>query len=217
MSDPYPIPRDPITRVSDWVDKLRAVAQPQGKPIFTTLQAFGHLGIWTRAPHPEENLAMSYLALVHGSVGLGYYSVGRSRFNENPITHVRGPEQTLAEGYPELWASFKGLNAELESLSPIILGEGRLITDVGVNNPALHVWAKQYNGKTYVMVVNTSKRDIDLTVSVPAVTATRAKVLFEGRTVAVRNGEITDRIDRYANPNGSRATGARPVHVYEIS
>ena len=87
--DPYPIPREPVTRVADFVTAARQAVR-DNQPVWLVPQAFawyqynsknpdrGHVPSdeelrTGRAPTHEEERCMTYLGLINGAKGLIYY------------------------------------------------------------------------------------------------------------------------------------------------
>lgn len=108
----YPVPYQPVASVGDAVRRAREATGGK-KPILPILQLFA----WeakARYPTVAELRCMTYLALVEGASGIGYYSYG----------HVTGqPKKTIAEVQPELWKNVKQLNKEIAELGPILFAD----------------------------------------------------------------------------------------------
>ena len=94
-----------------------------------------------RAPTPREMRCMSYLAITHGATGLIYYYY---------------KDIKMAYDSEARWAAVKNMGREIKSLSPILLAEdfnkGQIISD----NPQIHWKAKQLEGKTFLIAVNST-------------------------------------------------------------
>lgn len=107
----YPVPYQPVASVGDAVRRARAATGGK-KPLVPILQLFA----WdakARYPTVAELRCMTYLALVEGATGIGYYS----------YSHVTGkPKTTIAAVEPELWKSVKQLNREVAELTPKLAG-----------------------------------------------------------------------------------------------
>lgn len=166
----YPVPYQPVASVGDAVARARE-ATGGTKPIVPILQLFA----WdakARYPTPAELRCMTYLALVEGASGIGYYSFG----------HVTGhPKQTLAEVQPELWKSVKRLNHELAELA-------RRPTTKVRPAPALggKVKARFFgdDGATWpLVIVNPTDRPTSITL--PASDTAGHYELDDGRTVGL--------------------------------
>jgi hypothetical protein len=110
----YPVPYQPVASVGEAVARARKATGGK-KPLLPILQLFA----WdekARYPTVAELRCMTYLALVEGASGIGYYSYG----------HVTGhPKKTIAEVQPELWKSVKQLNKEIADLAPQVAGGRR--------------------------------------------------------------------------------------------
>ena len=84
MIDPYPIPHGDVTVVSDSVDAAFEIAGPD-MPNWTVPQAFGGGEWWKREPTAQEEIAMTYLSLLHGSRGIQYF------IRRDPIANPKAP------------------------------------------------------------------------------------------------------------------------------
>ncbi len=211
MSDPYPVPYTPLTLVSDFTDQTVNAVRSFEKPVFTTLQAFGEGALgqwpnWTRAPTPQESRAMTYLALIHGSTGLGYYSFARSKLVVNP----NNPNQTigipLPIAHPALWESFRTLNQELDALSPI-LHDGSLSNAIVSDSVNIHHQIRSYEGKLYLIAVNTmnNAEQVSFTLTTP-MTITHIQEMFTQQSLPIKPAHtFSDSLEAYG------------VRVYELS
>lgn len=106
----YPVPYQPIRSVGEAVGRA-SLATGGKKPLLPILQIF----TWTvndRYPTAAELRCMVCLSLIHGATGIGYYSY-------NHVTGKKGV--TFAQEQPEVWASLKGVNAELAQTGPFLL------------------------------------------------------------------------------------------------
>jgi hypothetical protein len=146
--DPYPIPRQPLTMVSDWVDTAMAALEP-----WQNLTAVLQCG-WTHTPFnqptAEQARCMVYLALIHGAKGIFWYS-------------FRDPGWRLEE--TPLWEHFPAINAETLELSrPVMLGEPAPAVQVTSPEDVVHWRAWRHEGKTYLMLANPSEEPVTATV-----------------------------------------------------
>ena len=136
--DPYPIPRQPLTMVSDWMDTAMAGLEPWQN--LTAVLQSGWIPEPMNQPTPEQARSMVYLSLIHGAKGLFWYS-------------FRDPGWQL-ENTP-LWDAFPAINAEVKELSmPIMLGETDERVTVESPDDVVHARAWQYEGKTWVLLTN---------------------------------------------------------------
>lgn len=173
--DPYPIPRSPIVRVADSVERLQD-AMGHSKPIWAIPQAFGGYGGWTRPPTPDEERNMTYQCLVHGARGLVYYTYWDGRFR-------------MAD-HPELWAMMKRLTGEIKQLIPVLLapGDGEL-QKLGPDG-AVHVLLKSGPDRHLMIAVNTSPERIDrVAVPLPPTYSGTLRELFGGTGIRVQDQE----------------------------
>lgn len=191
--DPYPIPKDPVTRVSGFADEARK-AMGGVKPVWLVPQAFawyqynsenkdrGHIPTEEelrtgRAPTYEEGRCMTYLALIHGAKGLIYYCYYDMR---------------VLPQYAEMWEWMKAIGKEVETLMPVLLSSD----DRGeaLFSPAaapIHTRLKAADGRLYLMAVNAGNRRVETEFALP-VRAKTVDVLFEGRTIIPKGKRFTD-------------------------
>lgn len=142
--DPYPLPRQPLTMVSDWVDTAMAGLEP-----WQNLTAVLQCG-WTHNPFnqptPEQARCMVYLALIHGAKGIFWYS-------------FRDPGWRLEE--TPLWEHFPAINAETLELSrPVLSGEPDAQVEVSSPDDVVHWRAWRYDGKTWLLLANPGEKPI---------------------------------------------------------
>ncbi|MGD9496802.1 MAG: carbohydrate binding domain-containing protein [Armatimonadota bacterium] len=147
--DPYPLPRYPLTMVSDWVDTAMAGLEP-----WQNLTAVLQSG-WTHTPFnqptPEQARCMVYLALIHGAKGIFWYS-------------FRDPGWQLEE--TPLWEHFPAINAETLELSrPVMLGEAAPEITVTSPDDVVHWRAWRHEGKACLLLANPGEAPITATVN----------------------------------------------------
>ena len=126
------------------IDKMTYDGLRSGKPVNNWL----HL---TQTPawapyYPREVTAMesrcqTYLALIHGTASLLY-------FIEKPMS-------------VELWDSFIPLNREVSALAPVLTGGEELPEQaVRASDKNIHLLAKKYDGKIYIICANISESPV---------------------------------------------------------
>ena len=111
-ADPYPVPKQPVTVVSDVVaGSVRNIEKD--KPMWSVVQAFDW-SVWddgklsgAHRPTPEEERCMTYLALVNGAKGIIYWAHSSSKY------YIRD--------YPEHWNAIKKIAGELRGLTPVLI------------------------------------------------------------------------------------------------
>ncbi len=203
--DPYPIPQDPITRVSGFIDSARAAVRDR-QSVWFVPQAFGwyqynstntdrgHIPTaeelrTSRAPTREEERCMTYLGLIHGAKGLIYYCYYDMR---------------VLPQYDTMWQWMKSIAGEVRQLSPTLLS-----TDtpgsMTVSLPGIHAALKRHGAKQCVMATNPTQSPSTATFTIKGAGSHKVSVLFENRTIQMRQGRFEDSFAPLA------------VHVYEWS
>ena len=205
--DPYPIPREPVTHVSDFADAANAAVHGS-QPVWLVPQAFawyqynskdpyrGHLPTRKeletgRAPTREEARCMTYLSLTHGAKGLIYYCYYDFR---------------VLPQYNEMWAWMKAISNEVKTLSPVLLSpddHGPLTFEPAT--APMHLKVKRHQNTLYLLAVNSSTNACDIRFDLHRRLPKQATALFENRTVTVNQGRFED------------AFAPLSVHVYEFA
>jgi hypothetical protein len=183
--DPYPIPDNPITWVSDMADE----ASVTGLPLWLVPQIFD----WTdygqagRTPTKKEMRAMSYLATNHGAKGLIYYSYFNIRDDAN---------------FQTWWPEIKEIAAEMDQLKPVFLSILQTNDDdILCDNADIDLKLMKKDDVYYLFAVNTKEADakrvsFDMdSLDIP----TSVDTLFEGgRKISIsNNGTFTDDFGLY--------------------
>ncbi|MCE9606355.1 MAG: hypothetical protein K8U03_15780 [Planctomycetia bacterium] len=177
----YPVPYQPTASVGEAVARARSATQGK-KPILPILQLFA----WeagTRYPTVAELRSMTFLALVEGASGIGYYSFGS----------VTGrPNRTIAEVEPELWRSVKQLNREVAEIGPLLLGTNAAPALSLTGGASTVKFKAASTGAGFpAVVVNSAATTQEATLTARNIT-TGNITLDDGRTIDVR--ESTGRI-----------------------
>lgn len=191
--DPYPIPRQPVGMVAEWVD--RALQAMRGmKPIWVILQVFS----WRvysgneedRDPTYDEERCMTYLALIHGATGVLYYSY-YDLFTVDRKAKLKASEELFRRRFENL----KKLAQELNRLAPLIL-DGESV-ELGFDPPeSVHLKALRRGDTFYVMVANAGEDKVALRMPIPE-EFSRAEVRdLEGKLRGkLEGGTILDSLD----------------------
>ncbi len=146
--DPYPLPENPLTMVSDKADAARAHLEPW-QNLTAVLQAGWRKKPWNQ-PTPEQALSEVYLALIHGAKGIFWYSL------HDPGWHL---EET------PLWDAFPAINAEVEALSmPVMVGDHDERVSVESEGDLVHWRAWRYEGRTWLLMTNPFEVPVTATV-----------------------------------------------------
>jgi hypothetical protein len=146
--DVYPLPRFPVTQVSDMAGNAKSLMQPW-QNLSIVLQS-GWMADLSNQPSVAQARSMVYLALINGAKGIWWYSM-----------HDPGWDLTKSP----LWPHMKEINAEVKVLSePLMLGEN---VPIKISNPNVQASAKKYRGKLYIMVTNPTDGKSNSTITVP--------------------------------------------------
>jgi hypothetical protein len=165
--DVYPLPRFPVTQVSDMAKGAHEFMQPW-QNLSIVLQS-GWVADLSNQPSVAQARSMVYLALINGAKGIWWYSM-----------HDPGWDLTKSP----LWPHMKEINAEVKVLSePLMLGEN---VPIKISNPNVQASAKKYQGKLYVLVTNPTDDTSDVTLSI-SVFAKLSDGTFSGNTVKVQH------------------------------
>lgn len=137
--DPYPLPRNPLTQVSDTVKAAKAVLQPW-QNLTAVLQCGWIMDKDKPANQPtyDQALSMVYLSLINGAKGIFWYS-------------MHDPGWDLSK--TPLWARMKELNTETARLGNLVL-TGQPLPAVTGDNPDVQAAAWELEGRTQVLVTN---------------------------------------------------------------
>jgi hypothetical protein len=174
-------PDGPIYQ-AQFADRLESIARPAGKPSWIVLQCSGYAFWMSREPTGPEEEALVYLTLIHGVRGLKFWV-------DKPLSL-------------ELWRTMKMLAGEVRQLTPVLYSL-EPAPPVAAAQPEIHVLAKTWKGRTYVMAANAAATPVAARLAV-AGAGRAATVLFEQRRVKLVDGVIEDTFLPYQR------------HVYEL-
>ncbi len=145
--------------------------------------------------------ANAFMALTHDANGLLWWWWGYGGGSNGYFTVANAPEA---------WASLQETVARIREIEPALTADGEIVTRVLTPASArapgveVHVWEKHLADRVVTIAVNRDDVAVDASWEPATPPADgRARVLWEGREVAVDGGTITDAFD------------ARGVHVYE--
>jgi hypothetical protein len=171
-------------------DLREARRKADGKPLVWWIGA--------SIPSPQfrtaENLRMAgYLTMLLGGNGVSFH-----------MGHGGVPSSMT-----RLWSVFPGLARELEFLYPIVVnGKAVEMPPLDAASSGIEVLARESEGSLYIMAVNTWPRSVKARFALPSGVSAKgvkqAEVLFEGRSVNIKNGKLSDEF-----------TPGEP-HVYKI-
>ena len=173
MMDPYPIPNQQVTEVSDAARKLRNV----GKPFFIVSQAFGGGESWERNPSRQEERIMTYLAVINGAVGIQYF--------------IRSPEQFPYA--PAAWSECRQVALEILDIAEAVLTSNTLVS-VDIETVEVAGWNSRLEGTVIMAAANT--QNVPVQVSLFALRNRTyngpVEVVGQNRQVMAKNGTLSD-------------------------
>lgn len=178
MSDAYPIPHMPVTRVADSMDRARKGTNGT-MPVWDIPQVFGGGEFWFREPTAGEVRVMTYLALIHGATGIENF--------------VRRPPLGNPNS-PVLWNECRNLAMEISQLAPAVLSHDAAPV-VTTDKPEVHARALLDRGVLYVLAANSLTQPQAVQIRVDQDYTGKATVMFERRDVDAKSGVISDIID----------------------
>jgi hypothetical protein len=221
LVDPYPIPKMPITWLSESIDEAR-VATFGEKPILAVIQAFDWSAFpvgeykreWGRNPTYEEERCLTYLAIVHGAKGIFYYTYKGGKYN--------------IRDYPEHWEGIKRIVWELNQIYPLLLApsanqeldieiESENLEGVKLQNKPsdVHYTVKFMDNMPfkkppfvikkgmYIIAVNVSDKPAKVKMY-GSFLKDKVNVVFENRVLSVKERRLADYFGPYE------------VHIYEM-
>jgi len=192
-TDPYPIPRAPLTMAADWTKQtVRAVG---GRRAVWMVPQWHDWSVYDpgqapRAPTREEVRNMAFQCLIHGANGLIFYSY--FDLKRDPL------------GFEKRWADVTAVGREIRALIPVLLS-----TDppppvrLAHYTPHVHFTTKQRGRQVYLLAVNTSPEEQTVTFRLPP-GSRRARDFFTRENAPLTELTLTDTLAPLA------------VRVYEI-
>ena len=170
----------PIDKVSQFVD--RAVAATAGNsPVIFVPQSFGH-------EPPEMVYNMSLQGICHGAKGLIWYA-----WRENATDGLKYNAE-LREAMAELIARLKALTPSLLNAE----NAPRRFTALDRNLHGL-VMTNPEDGSKYMILVNSSKRQVEFDLSVPELEKDVKKIkgAFDSKTLSCSDGVVKVELDKF--------------------
>jgi hypothetical protein len=181
MADPYPVPHNPLTEVSD-VCKLLENDFKFEKAVWVVPQAFGGNEWWEREPTRSEIRCMTYLALINGGTGIQYFiRHGHNSFPKSAST----------------WAECGAIATELMHLEPFLVDyEYKVPLECSNKNLQYKAWFR--DEQIMVAVINTKNepQEFEMYINHNKL-STNYKAIFEDRVIKHREGNFRDMIDCY--------------------
>lgn len=177
MADPYPLPELPVSFVGDITGQLKELMSGK-KPLWIVPQVFGGGEIWKREPTVQEIRSMTWQAIIKGATGIQYFvRQGLNYFPKSAAT----------------WGECGRIAVEVAELTPWLLSD-EVTMPVESSSQNVIVSSKTHNGQLVAMAVNKINEPVSVSIRIRGIYTTRARVLFENRTVPVIGGVITDQL-----------------------
>jgi hypothetical protein len=184
MADPYPIPDLPVSKVGDVTDQLKKEFNGK-KPVWIVPQAFGGGEIWSREPTLQEIRSMTWQAIIKGATGIQYFvRQGLNYFPKSAST----------------WSECGRIAMEVAELTPWLLSDEEALR-AETNSENIIVSTRLHNDQLLVMAVNKINEPANAVIRINGLNNSRARLIFEDRTLTVTGGIITDHLA----PFGSQA------------
>jgi len=189
----YPIRQKTDNHVADVIRSMKNVQagwQAAGRvtPVWAIIQDFEGWG-WERFPTNAEERCMVYLALIHGAQGMTWY------------TYAYRDDKHGAPWDPQIWAYLKGIATELSSLrdfftarAPQEQPQGNVVAGPekgDLDYPSLNLRLMASGEKRVLLAANSAETALKVRLKLPGL-KDEAEVLFEGRKVTVKGGEVED-------------------------
>jgi len=182
--DPYPIPRQSVRQVTNWMERAQAAVQGS-KPIWMIPQVFNwdayREGKTGRVPTPTELRNMTYQSLVWGAKGVVYFPWSAPR-NASGLIHE-----------PALLGCIGKLNAELADLGPQLLAADRKMLATG-KDQAFVAASFQLKDRALILAVNLESKPVAISVPVAGATASSR---YAAPTATLANGRLSAKIPAF--------------------
>ena len=183
--------------VAKGIDRLRMWGGPE-KMVWMWIEV-NAIRDGSPVPTPEEVKTQIWMALVHGADGYGFFCHSWAKEWLKANFNITGGF-SISAVTPAMRAALKEINGEVKQLAPVL--KSKTVEKGATVKPTLggrvDVMVKKHDGATYVMAVNMKKQAEKPEITVAGVRNAQAEVLFENRTVEVRNGRIVDDFAPYA-------------------
>ena len=157
----------------------KALRDAAGKPVWQLNQGFdydwGNRDESKMIPNPSMLKYAHWSAFRHGLQGLGIYMCGSTKY----------------WNFPKLWACLIDLYRQANTLSFVLVEPSVKDNIVSVKAP-LKSRVIRYGNRYYLIIQNASLKPFAAAVNVKGKFNSKVKVLFENRTVQLKNGKFND-------------------------
>jgi hypothetical protein len=150
--DPYPVPRQPVSMVTDWM-ATGVTAMRRAKPVWVVPQVF-KWSIYSgkdsdREPTFEEKRCMAFLGLIGGARGIIFYSY-YDLFRDTG--HASAPPEVFARR----WDEVSRIAADLRKVIPAALDGTPVEIETTGSGEHVRAAALRLDGRVYLIAANTS-------------------------------------------------------------
>jgi len=181
MTDPYPVPNYPVSKVEKPVSFLRHTFF-MDKPVWIVPQAFGGNEWWQREPTAKELRAMTYLSLLKGATGVQYFI--RHGLNSFPKS-------------TNTWNEAGEIALEIKHLTPWLISNP-LPQKLNTSDTSVLANSYESEGKRIIIAQNRTKEPKRIRVELrEELLAQDIKVLYENRIINPDDGHLEDFIDGF--------------------
>lgn len=187
---------------------IRRIASGKPHAVWPIIQYFKGWSSWKRMPTPTEVYAMSFAALIHGAKGITWYTYGgflnpeKQKFNYGICSSATS------------WDTATNLTQRISSLAPVLLSGDvpqPRVPEVlkgpaqdPCKQPSVTMLLKEGDDATCILAVNATREPVRARLFFGERQATSADVLWEQRTVTVKDGAFEDDFAPFG------------VHVYKL-
>lgn len=189
-SDPYPIGSalpgmGHASLASEWTRKTVS-GMRHARPVWMVPQAFSHSAynksVAQRSPTAQEMRSMSWQCIAEGATGLVYYSWFDLR---------KSPDVPFADQ----WAHLREIIAEIDQMTPVILGEDSSAIRIETSRPWLHTLLRRSGDRDYAILVSDGDGEGSVQIQVPqgktaSASIGNAKLSQSGQTVQVELSKL---------------------------
>jgi len=177
--------------------KLAELARPS-QPVITFIESSDQELSWTaegfRPPSPEEMRCEAFGAIANGAKGIGHFTIAFGRGKGFKWVNLTDAMQ----------AELKHTNGQMTRLTaPIVIGKdisdkvtvtGDKTSDKIAQGRAIQYIAKHHDNATYIIAVNVTRKAV-APVFTLTLTASKAEVFEEARTVTVEGSKFSDKFE----------------------
>ena len=181
-TDPYPVPKDPISRAVEWTLATRTGTRGV-RPLWMIPQAMAWSWFKRKGPMPTraEMRSMSWQMIAGGANGLIYYAFHQMRRN-------------AGADFPRYWADVKAVAREVDQYAVVLLGDPGPETTCALPARMLPVRTWRKSGDVWLLAVNATAKPATAEVAV-AGTYGMCQTVFGGQAERTPDGKLSLRLE----------------------